>query len=207
MPKEPVRIMVITAHPQDPFERARGTAAKHLERCDEAMFVTLTTGVVTHAFGVFPATGDDKLKDIDKVKDAKREEFETASKLLGLTDWRFLDFPESPMILGRDEHIVVMDLIREFCPDVVLCPHPVETGRQDHMDAGRFVVAAVDYARADGFPSPLAPHTISDIFMFYYPDFRADQLMGASRQAAGVVVDISSVIDKKRTARDAFAGT
>ena len=30
------------------------------------MYVTLTTGVVTHAFGVFPVTGDDKLKAIDK---------------------------------------------------------------------------------------------------------------------------------------------
>lgn len=64
--KEPVGIMAITAHPQDPFERAGGAAVKHLERGDEAMYVTLTTGVVTHAFGVFPVTGDDKLKAIDK---------------------------------------------------------------------------------------------------------------------------------------------
>jgi LmbE family N-acetylglucosaminyl deacetylase len=54
-----MRILVIAAHPQDPFERAGGTVAKHLERGDEARFLSLTTGVVTHAFGIFPATGTD----------------------------------------------------------------------------------------------------------------------------------------------------
>jgi hypothetical protein len=62
---------------------------------------------------------------------------------------------------------------------VELCPHPTEYGRFDHMDAGRFIVACVDYARADGFDSPLAPHVVKDVFMFYYLDFRTDQLMGS----------------------------
>ncbi len=201
------RIMVIAAHPQDPFERAGGTVAKHLERGDEAMFVSLTSGVVTHAFDIFPPTGKDKLRDIEKTKDMKRLEFERACGALGLTDWRILDFPESPMLLGLDEYVTVVNLIREFRPDVVLCHHPVEVGRQDHMDAGRFAVAAVDYARAEGFPSPLAPHTVPNLFMFYYMDFRADQLMGAARHAPGVIVDISSVVEKKREARSHFDTT
>jgi N-acetylglucosamine malate deacetylase 1 len=202
-----VRILVVGAHPQDPFERAGGTAAKHLERGDEVMFVTLTAGVVTHAFGVFPPTGEDKLKDVEKIKTMKREEFERASRSLGLTSWRFFDWPESPMLLGLAEYVALVNLIREFRPDVVLCAHPVEVGRQDHMDSGRFVVAAVDYARAEGFPSPLAPHTVANLFMFHYPDFRSDQLMGAPRHAPEVVVDISSVIGRKRAAREQFATT
>ena len=74
------RVMTIAAHPQDPFERSGGTAAKHLERGDEAMFVSLTTGVVTHAFDVFPSTGEDKLKDIDRIKKIKRQEFDAAAR-------------------------------------------------------------------------------------------------------------------------------
>jgi LmbE family N-acetylglucosaminyl deacetylase len=207
MAEKAARIMVVAAHPQDPFERAGGTVAKHLELGDQALFVSLTTGVVTHAFGVFPATGDDKLRDIEKVKDMKRREFDSAARVLGLTDWRVLDFPESPMLVGMEEYVAVVNLVREFRPDVVLFPHPVEVGRQDHMDAGRFVAASVDYARADGFPSPLAPHTVPNLFMFYYADFRADQLMGSARHAPGVVVDITSVIEKKRAARVPFGAT
>mgnify|MGYP005854863117 CR=1 FL=1 len=207
MDRNPVKIMVFAAHPQDPFERAGGTVAKHLARGDQAMFVTLTAGVVTHAFNVFPPTGADKLRDIDKVKEAKRQEFERGCKKLGLTDWRFLDFPESPLLVGADEYLIMINLIREFRPDVVLCPHPVEVGRQDHMDCGRYAVAAVDYARADGAPSPLAPHTVKDIFMFYYPDFRSDQLLGSPRKAPEVIVDITDVLEQKRAAMREFAGT
>ncbi len=165
MADTPIKIMVFAAHPQDPFERTGGTVAKHLARGDQAMFVSLTAGVVTHAFNTFPPTGDDKLRDIENVKSAKREEFERAARVLGLTDWRALDFNESPLLVGLDETIVLVDLIREFRPDVVLTHHPVEVGRHDHMDCGRCAIAAVDYARADGFPSPLAPHTAQLVYV------------------------------------------
>jgi LmbE family N-acetylglucosaminyl deacetylase len=207
MTQKPIKLMVFAAHPQDPFERTGGTIAKHLARGDQAMFVSLTAGVVTHAFNTFPATGEDKLRDIEKVKESKRQEFERAAKQLGLTDWRVLDFPESPLLVGLEEYIVLVNLIREFRPDVVLTHHPVEVGRHDHMDCGRYVIAAVDYARADGFPSPLAPHTVPELFMFYYPDFRSEQLMANARHMAEVVIDISSVLDKKRAAMAVFAGT
>ena len=207
MATTPKRIMVFAAPPQDPFERTGGTVSKHIARGDEVMFVTLTAGVVTHAFGVFPPTGEDKLKDIDNVKAAKRQEFEKACKLLGVAKWAFLDFPESPLLVGMPEYLVMINLIREFRPDVVMCPHPTEVGRQDHMDCGRFTIAAVDYARADGVPSPLAPHAVKDIFMFYYPDFRSDQLLGATRKAPEVVVDITDVVAKKRAAMEIFAST
>jgi LmbE family N-acetylglucosaminyl deacetylase len=122
------------------------------------MFVSLTTDVVTHAFNVFPATGEDKLKDIDKVKEMKRQELSRACKVLGVQSWKLLDFPENPMLSGFDEYSTVIELIREFRPDVVLCPHPTEYGRHDHMDACRFVVACVDYARVDEFSFALAAH-------------------------------------------------
>ena len=122
------------------------------------MFVSLTTDVVTHAFNVFPATGEDKLKDIDKVKEMKRQELSRACKVLGVQSWKLLDFPENPMLSGFDEYSTVIELIREFRPDVVLCLHPTEYGRHDHMDACRFVVACVDYARVDEFSFALAAH-------------------------------------------------
>src|SRR5262245_10859180 len=207
MPDRPARIMVIVAHPQDPFERAGGTVAKHLARGDEASMVSLTTGVVTHAFNIFPPIGEDKLRDIEKVKEAKRREFDEAARTLRLTHWRIFDFPESPMIFGLQEYIELVNVIRDFRPTAVLCPHPTEFGRQDHMDTGRCAVAAVDYARADGFPSALAPHTVSDVFMFYYEDFRSEQFMGVPRHSPEIAVDITDVLDRKRAAMAVFEGT
>jgi LmbE family N-acetylglucosaminyl deacetylase len=72
---------------------------------------------------------------------------------------RILDFNESPLLVGLPEYITLVNLIREFRPDVLLTSHPFEVGRQDHMDCGRCVIAAVDYAPAAGFLSPLAPHS------------------------------------------------
>ena len=40
-----------------------------------------------------------------------------------------LDFPESPMLLGMEHYVAVVDRIRDLpAPNVVLCPHPVEVG-------------------------------------------------------------------------------
>jgi LmbE family N-acetylglucosaminyl deacetylase len=202
-----MRILVIAAHPQDPFERAGGTVAKHLDRGDEARFVSLTTGVVTHAFNVFPATGEDKLKDVEAVKASKRGEFEEASRIIGVTSGKVYDFHESPLATGPDEYLAIIDEIRTFRPDVVLCPHPTEYGRFDHMDAGRFAVAAVDYARADGIPSALAPHAVKDVFTFYYQDNRSDVFLGVGRHAPDVLVDITAVQPRKRAAMEIFGRT
>jgi len=109
--------------------------------------------------------------------------------------------------VGLAEHVALVDLIREFRPTVVLCPHPTEFGRFVHMDAGRVVVAAVDYARADGFPSSLAPHTVADLFLFYYEDVRTETFMGAPRHAGEVAIDITGVVDKKRAAMAIFGRT
>lgn len=207
MMNQQVRIMVVGAHPADPFERAGGTIAKHLGRGDIVMVVSLTTGVVTHAFKAFPATGDDKLKDVERVKEEKRQEFDAAAKLLGITEHRIFDFPESPLLYGLDEYVLLVNLIREFRPDVLLCAHPVEVGRHDHMDSGRFALAAVDYARAEGFPSPLAPHAVRHTFLFYYQSFPSEQLMGTARHAPDVIVDTTEVIDTKRAAMVIFGST
>lgn len=207
MAEKQLKVMVVAAHPQDPFERAGGTVAKHLARGDRAKLVALTTGVVTHAFGVFPLVGGDKLMDVEKVRAAKRAEFERGAKALGVAEWEILDFNESPLIVGLPEYIKLVNVIRDFRPDIVLTSHPVEVGRQDHMDCGRMTLAAVDYARADGFPSPLAPCVVPNLFMFYYPDFRSDQLMASARHMPEVVVDISTVVEKKKAAMMEFMTT
>ncbi|MGA7673237.1 MAG: PIG-L family deacetylase [Nitrolancea sp.] len=202
-----VRIMAIGAHPGDSIERAGGTVAKHVARGDEAMMVSLTSGAVTHAFNLFPATGDDKLKDFERIVAQKKAEFGRGVEALSIPSWHMFEFRESPLAMGMDEYVAAVNLIREFKPTVVLCPHPVEVGRQDHMDCGRFVIAAVDFARADGFPSPLAPHTVKNLFLYYYEDFRSEQMTGTPRHSPEVVVDISSVIEKKHAAMMELAGT
>lgn len=207
MSETPTRILVIGAHPADPFERAGGTLANHLARGDEAFVVSLTHGVVTHAFTSFPATGADKLRDIDRVKGEKRREFEDACALLGVTGSRLYDLPESPLLYGMDEFILLVDLMREIRPRVLLCAHPVEVGRFDHMDSGTFILKAADYARAEGFPSPLAPHAIPEIFLFYYQVFSAEQLMGTSRHAPDVIVDTTASIEKKLALMTIFGRT
>lgn len=199
--------MAITAHPQDLVERTGGTVAKHIESGDEVMWISLTTGVVTHAFNVFPAEGEDKLRNIENIKETKRQELERAADILGVQRWHFLDFPENPMILGLEEYKTVIELMRSFRPDIVIAQHPVEYGRLDHMDAGEFAIRCVDYVRADGFDSPLPPHTVREVYLSYYLDYRSDVLMATPRQAPDIVVDITDVAEKKKAAMAEFGAT
>lgn len=181
--------------------------AKHVQRGDDARLLSLTTGVVSHAFGIFPATGADKLRDVERVKGTKRREFEADAAAIGASRSRLLDLPESPLIVGAEGYHAIVDEIRDHRPDVVLCPHPAEFGSFDHMDAGRVAIAAIDYARSDGYPSALGPWLVGDVFTFYYENHRSGQFLGAPRQAPDVVVDITTVVDRKRAAMAAFAGT
>jgi len=202
-----IRILVIGAHPADPFERAGGTLASHLARGDEVVIAALTRGVVTHAFKAFPSTGPDKLKDAERVKEEKKREYEQAARLLGVTDWRIYDLPESPLLYGMDDYTLLVDLIREVRPDVLMCAHPVEVGRYDHMESGTLVLKAADFANADGFPSELAPYKVPEIFLFYYQNFPSEQLMGTSRHAADVIVDTTPHIELKRELMTIFGST
>ena len=104
------------------------------------------------------------------------------------------------MIVGFEEYKTVIELMRSFKPDIVITQHPVEYGRLDHMDAGEFTIRCVDYVRADGFDSPLAPHTVKEVYFAYYPDRRSDVLMAAPRQAPDVT-------DKKKAVMAEFGTT
>ena len=202
-----LRILAVGAHPADPVERAGGTLAKHAERGDDTMMVSHTTGTVTHAFNLFPATGEDKLAIKPELDQRKRDELRDAAAVLGVSKQTVLGFSESPMLFDLSHYVTMVEILRDFRPDILLCPHPIEVGRHDHMDSGRFTIAAMDYARADGFPSPLTPHTVPRLFMYYYEDYRTEQLTGAARHSPEVVVDISAVIGKKRDAMLIFGRT
>ncbi len=82
------------------------------------------------------------------------------------------------MLLGYEHRKEVIEIMRGFRPDIVICPHPMEYGRLDHVDAGMFAIRCVDYVRADGFDSPLAPHTVKQIYMFHYQGYRPETLAG-----------------------------
>lgn len=194
----PNRIMVITAHPGDLVERAGGTSAKHILMGDTVSWLCLTTGAVSHAFDIFAAEGPTKLHDMAGVKARKMRELQIAAKILGVPFAMMFDYPESPAGLHSSFAFKqVVDEIRMFKPDTILTSHPTEYGRFDHMDAGDFVIRCVDYARAPGFDSPLAPHDVKNVFMFHYADFRTDQLMGAARKAPEIAIDITEVAERK----------
>lgn len=201
------RIVVIGAHPADPFERAGGTMVNHLRAGDDVFVVSLTTGVVTHAFGIFPATGEDKLADIERVKSEKRQEFERAAERLGATGSTIFDFAESPLAMRPEECAALVHLIREIRPNVVLCAHPVEVGRFDHMDSGTLALRSIDYARADGYPDPMKPHGVAHVLFFHYDNYQSEQWMGSARRSADVIVDTSEAHETKLELMSMFGST
>jgi LmbE family N-acetylglucosaminyl deacetylase len=201
------KIMVITAHPQDLCERAGGISALHVLSGDDVYWLTLTSGAVTHAFGMFPDTGEDKLANLRKVIDLKRDDLARAANIIGVQRFEMQNFPENPSMYNDSHYDWLIDRMREYRPDIVITQHPVEQGRFDHMDAGMFVARCVDYVRAPGYDSPLAPHKVNQVYFSYYADHETDVINGAARHSPDVVVDISSVAHLKKAAMSEFGKT
>ena len=54
------------------------------------------------------------VRTTEKIKAAKRAEFERGARALGVSEWKIFDFNESPLIVGLPEYIQLVNVIREF---------------------------------------------------------------------------------------------
>jgi len=162
-----LRLLCITAHPDDEAGAFGGALQICAERGVETSVVCLTAGTAARHRG--GARSDEALAAM------RTRELGLSCKLLGVSHCEVLGYPDAH--LDRTELFsVVGDLvkrIREHKPQVVLTfgPDGGMTGHLDHAMAGVFATVAFQWAaRPDRFPesgSPYAPqklyyHTIDE---------------------------------------------
>ena len=181
-----LKVLVVGAHPSDPFANVGGTIAKHVNRGDEVILVTLTYGVEVHTEYLIG-------KSESEIKRTVHEKAMEAAAILGVVDYRFLDFGDTPLVATRDNLIQLGEVIQDVQPDIVISSHvPLrETGLGgDHGEAGRMVEKAPSWRQHFGKKShrPKAIYfSITDIATVNHPIYRIPDTF----------VDITDTMDQK----------
>jgi LmbE family N-acetylglucosaminyl deacetylase len=147
-----LRLMCVTAHPDDEAGGFGGSLRLHHDRGVETCVVCLTPGqAASHRGG---AANDQELAAL------RRKEFAAACEILKVSKAIVLDYPDGQ--LHRQElYQVVCDLtlhIRQFRPHVLMTfgPDGSVTGHTDHSMASIFATMAFHWAgRTNRYPDQL----------------------------------------------------
>jgi LmbE family N-acetylglucosaminyl deacetylase len=170
-----LRLLCITAHPDDEAASFGGTLLRYAEQGVETHIICLTPGQA--------ATNRGGAKSDDELSAARRIEFQAACKALKVSQVTVLDYPDGK--LDRQNFFaVVEDLtrrVREIKPHVILTmgTEGAITGHPDHSMATIFATMAAHWAgRSNRFPEQLhnglTPHLTQKLYygtaLFTMPD-------------------------------------
>ncbi len=161
--------LVVTAHPDDAEFQAGATIAAWTEEGIEVVYCVITDG---------DAGGADPKVPREVRARIRRAEQEAAAKVLGVTDVRFLGYPDGRLVpdlaLRRD----ISRVIREVRPDRVLMQSPeinwrwLPDAHPDHRAAGEATLAAVYPDARNPFAHPeidLPPWTVPETWIMAGP--------------------------------------
>lgn len=120
------RLLVIGAHPDDPDIRAGGLACSCADAGHDVRFVSMTDGRGGHHERYGP-----------ELVDRRRREAAAAAEVAGI-EYRILDTPDGRLEPTLENRERVIQLIREYDPDVVLT-HRTNDYHPDHRYTSRLV--------------------------------------------------------------------
>jgi len=184
--KNPLRVIMIGAHPDDAEVKGGGTAALWAEQGAEVMLVAVTNGDAGHQ-----SQGGGAL--------ARRRaaECRRSAEILGVS-WRTLDFHDGEVVPSLRAREAVMRVIRQWQADIVIS-HRTNDYHPDHRYAGQL---AQDVAYMCAVPN-LCPDTPrlekNPVFMYF-----ADRFQKPNAFTVDVAVDVDRVMDKKWASIDAM---
>jgi LmbE family N-acetylglucosaminyl deacetylase len=186
------RALVVVAHPDDVDFGAAGTIATWTATGIEVGYCICTSG---------DAGGYDDTPRAEMGPLREREQRAAAAEL-GVTDVRFLGYPDGRLTAGIELRRDISREIRRFRPDRVLTQSPeiwwrrVGASHPDHRATGEATLAAVYPDARNPFAHPellaeegLEAWTVPELWLMAAPEERVDH-----------VVDITDVIDRKLAA-------
>lgn len=187
--------MVFVAHPDDAEFGSAGTIAAWAREGWEVYQVIITdggSGGPDHATDVGPEARR-------RVSETRKAEQRAASKILGVKEVIFLDYPDGQLQPTLELRRDIVRLIRQYRPARVIAPSPerswtpsyqIRRNHPDHLAAGEAVLSALYPAPQNAWDFPellaegLTPHKVSEIFIVGAP-------------VLNYAVDITETIDLK----------
>jgi LmbE family N-acetylglucosaminyl deacetylase len=178
MTNDPVRVLIIGAHPDDADIKAGGSAAKWRALGHVVKLVSLTNGQAGHQSQAGPTLSRRRLA-----------EAQASAASIGAT-YDVLDHPDGELDDRLEYRHAVIRLIRGFRPDLVIT-HRSTDYHPDHRFAGLLVQDAA-YLLTVPAICPDAPHLATSPVILYFSDAFAKPC----RFEPHVVVDIGPEFDR-----------
>ena len=177
MPAQPLRILVIGAHPDDCDLKAGGTAALYRSLGHEVRFVSMTNGEAGH----FEMSGKE-------LADRRREEARRSGESIGIR-YDVLDHRDGRLEPTLEARFSLIAMIREYAPDLILTHRPNDY-HPDHRYTSQLVCDAAYMVTVP----PVAPESpaLKDnpVIAYLSDDFQRPYPFSPT-----VVVDIEPVFD------------
>lgn len=180
-----VRIIMIGAHPDDCDEDGGGTAALFAQMGYAVKFVSVTNGDAGHQVL--------KGKELAKRRFAETQE---SGKRLGVT-YDVLDNHDGLLLPSLEVRLEIIRKIREWNADVVIAPRPNDY-HPDHRYTGVLVQDAAYMVSVPNIAPDVPALKKNPVFLYYQ-----DRFQRPNPFRPDVVVDITSVYDKKVSGLDA----
>ncbi len=177
-------IVIIAAHPDDEVLGCAGVIAKHVESGDAVHVIFMTNGVDS--------------RDTSSVNDIENRQMATqgAADILGIASVQNFDFPDNKMdtvplldIVQSIEHV-----INELHTEIIYTHH-IGDLNIDHQITHKATITAC--RPQSGFP-------VEEIYAFEVPSSTEWQTPGYLPFVPSVYIDISSQIEIKRKALEAY---
>ncbi|MGH7335384.1 MAG: PIG-L deacetylase family protein [Candidatus Rokuibacteriota bacterium] len=180
------RILVVTAHPDDPEFAAGGTVAKLVKEGREVTYVIETNGN--------KGSGDRTIAP-PLLAEIREEEQRNAARVLGVKHVEFLGYEDGEVEDTRQLRLDIARQIRRWRPDLIITQNPSRTyhnfhgWHRDHRITGGVVLDCIYPLARDhlSFPELLPecePHAVRAVHLIQWEDPR-------------LVVDITDVMDLK----------
>lgn len=188
--------LVVSAHSADFVWRAGGAIALHAEAGAEVTVVCLSFGERGESAKLWRQEG----MTLERVKSERRKEAEAAARALGVADIQFWDLGDYPIGLDRDSLFRLADLHRAVRPSFMLTHSREDPYNRDHPLVSQFAQEARIVAQAHGHEPDIKVIGAPPVFLFepHQPE--------QCRWMPNVLLDITSVWDRKRAAIECMAG-
>src|SRR5687768_15708944 len=141
MAQQPLRVMMIFAHPDEGEIYTGGTAALYTKLGHTVKFMSLTNGDAGH--------WEEKPEVLAKKRYLEAME---SKRILNLNDYEVLDYHDQHLKNNRESQAKVNRSIEAFRPDLVFTYFPAKGGHTDNMTAGYIVRDAVKDLKVDKLP-------------------------------------------------------
>ena len=169
----PVDVLAIAPHPDDIELACSGTLVQLASR-------GRSFGIVDLTHGEMGTRGD---------ADLRATEARRSAEILGAAFRETLDFGDGGLATGREQELILIDLIRREKPRLILTMYP-EDRHPDHARAGRLVTDAAFYAGLRKLETRHPAHRPQQTIYF----------SGAYLQTPDFVVDVTASMEKRRAA-------